>query len=100
MSSYLDITRAAMVQALAYTQTDSVTYKEVTVNAAALEETSDTINFGGFEQHFKGTVYVVKDGFPEPVKGEKLELNGTMRRITGWVETPVNWGLHLEDISR
>jgi hypothetical protein len=100
MSRYLEITEAAMKQALAFTSTDSVTYKGVTVHAAALEDTSDSLNFGGFEQHFKGVVYVLKTGFPEPSKGDRIELNGTTRRITGWTETPVNWGLHLEDISR
>jgi hypothetical protein len=55
---------------------------------------------GGFEQHFAGFVRVAKAGFPEPVKGTKLTVNGTERRITSWDEDPVSWKIYLEDISR
>jgi hypothetical protein len=45
-------------------------------------------------------VRVAKAGFPEPVKGTKLTVNGTERRITSWDEDPVSWKIYLEDISR
>ena len=55
---------------------------------------------GGFEQHFVGSVRLLKAGFPEPVKGAKLTVNGTERRITSWDEDPISWKLYLEDITR
>jgi hypothetical protein len=55
---------------------------------------------GGFEQHFAGSVRLLKAGFPEPIKGAKLTVNGTERRITSWDEDPISWKLYLEDITR
>ena len=100
MSDFLDITNAAMGDALGYMQADSVTYAGVTADCVASEKTSDLLAIGGYEQHFAGFVRVRKEGFPVPVKGEKLEVNGTERRITSWDEDPISWKIYLEDITR
>jgi hypothetical protein len=81
-------------------QADSVTYNGVTVFSVASEKTSDLLAMGGFEQHFAGSVRLLKAGFPEPIKGAKLTVNGTERRITSWDEDPISWKLYLEDITR
>jgi hypothetical protein len=81
-------------------QADTVTYDGVTVFSVASEKTSDLLAMGGFEQHFAGFVRLLKAGFPEPVKGAKLTVNGTERRITSWDEDPISWKLYLEDITR
>ena len=100
MSDFLDITAGAMSAAMAYMQADSVTYAGVTVDCVASEKTSDLLAMGGFEQHFAGFVRLLKAGFPEPVKGAKLTVNGTERRITSWDEDPISWKLYLEDVTR
>jgi hypothetical protein len=100
MSDWRDITAAAMEGALAYMQADSVTYQGVTANCVASEKTSDTLAMGGYEQHFAGFVRVARNGFPDPVKGTKIEVNGTERRITSWDEDPISWKIYMEDITR
>jgi hypothetical protein len=81
-------------------QADSVTYNGVTVFSVASEKTSDLLAMGGFEQHFAGSVRLLKAGFPEPIKGAKLTVNGTERRITSWDEDPISWKIYLEDVTR
>jgi hypothetical protein len=100
MSEWTAITESAMSQALDYMQADTVTYNGVTVFSVASEKTSDLLAMGGFEQHFAGFVRLLKAGFPEPIKGAKLTVNGTERRITSWDEDPISWKLYLEDITR
>lgn len=100
MSAFLDITAAAMAESLDYMQGDVVAYEGVTVFAVASEKTSDTLSYGGYEQHFAGAVRILKAGFPTPVKGAKLTVNGTERRIAWWDEDPISWKLHLEDVTR
>lgn len=100
MSEWTAITAAAMGDALGYMQADSVIYQGVTVDCVATEKTSDILAAGGFEQHFAGFVRLLKSGFPEPVKGAKLTVNGTERRITSWDEDPISWKIYLEDVTR
>ena len=100
MSDWTAITESAMSQSLDYMQSDSVTYNGVTVFSVASEKTSDLLAMGGYEQHFAGFVRLLKAGFPEPVKGAKLTVNGTERRITSWDEDPISWKLYLEDVTR
>ena len=100
MSEFLAITAAAMADAIGYMQADSVTYDGVTVFSVASEKTSDILAMGGYEQHFAGFVRLLKAGFPDPVKGAKLTVNGTERRITSWDEDPISWKLYLEDVTR
>jgi hypothetical protein len=100
MSEFLDVTSSAMQFALGYMEADVVLYEGVTAFAVASEKVSDLLVAGGFEQHFAGSVRVSKAGFPVPVKGAKLSVNGTERRITKWDEDPVSWKIHLEDVTR
>lgn len=100
MSDFLTITAAALGEALGYMQADSVTYAGVTADCVAGEKESQVIGIGGFESHFTGSVRVAKSGFPVPVKGEKLTLNGTQRRINDVGEDPISWTIYLEDVSR
>lgn len=100
MSEFLAITAAAMADAIGFMQADSVTYQGVTVDCVATEKTSDLLTMGGFEQHFSGFVRLLKAGFPDPVKGAKLTVNGTERRITSWDEDPISWKIYLEDVTR
>ena len=100
MSDFLDITQSAMSFALGYMQADSVTYQGVTVDCVASEKTLETLAIGGFETHFTGSCRVLKNGFPVPVKGQKLTLNGTERRIHSIDEDPISYRLNLEDPSR
>ena len=100
MSEFLEVTAGAMLEAMGYMEADSVTYQGVTVYCVATEKVSDILAAGGFEQHFSGFVRVAKNGFPEPVKGNKLTVNGTERRITSWDEDPISWKIYLEDVTR
>lgn len=100
MSDFLDVTSAAMEFALGYMEADVVLYEGFTTFAVASEKTSDLLVAGGFEQHFAGSVRVSKTGFPTPIKGAKLSVNGTERRITSWDEDPVSWKIYLEDVTR
>jgi hypothetical protein len=100
MSDWRDITATAMDDALGYMQADSVTYQGVTVFSVASERESQTLAIGGFESHFAGSVRMAKAGFPQPVKGTKISVNGTERRIGDIAEDPISWTLYLEDVSR
>jgi hypothetical protein len=100
ISEFLTITDAAMADALAYMQVNSVTYEGVTVDGVCSEKTSDLLSIGGYEQHFTGSTKVRKDGFPQPVKGGKIIINGSERRITSWDENPIFYRIYLEDITR
>lgn len=100
MSDFLDITGSAMEFSLGYMQADSVTYQGVTVDCVASEKTLETLAIGGFETHFSGSCRVLKAGFPTPVKGQKLTLNGTERRIHSVDEDPISYRLNLEDPTR
>lgn len=100
MSDWRDITATALGDALGYMQADSVTYQGVTADCVASERESQTLAIGGFESHFIGSVRLAKAGFPVPVKGTKLTLNGTERRIGDIAEDPVSYTLYLEDITR
>lgn len=100
MSTFLDITQNALGAALAFMQSDVVEYKGTTAVCVAQEGTSEVLGVGGFEQHFQGFVRVAKTGFPVPVKGELLTLNGTELRIVSLSECPISWRINLEDPSR
>ena len=100
MSDFLNITDSAMADALGYMQVNSITYEGITVDAMCSEKTSDLHAMGGYEQHFSGHTAVRKQGFPQPVKGSKLIVNGVERRIMSWDENPIFYRLYLEDISR
>lgn len=100
MSEFLAITAAAMADAIGYMQADVVVYLGVTVFAVASEKESQTLTIGGFESHFAGSARVEKAGFPTPVKGTKLTLNGRELRIGDIGEDPISWTLFLEDVSR
>lgn len=100
MSEFLDVTAAAMAAAIGYMQADTVVYQGATVFAVASEKESQTLAIGGFESHFTGSVRLEKAGFPTPVKGTKLTLNGRELRIGDIAEDPISWTLYLEDVSR
>jgi hypothetical protein len=100
MSDWRDITATALGDALGYMQADSATYQGVTVDCVASERESQTLAIGGFESHFIGSVRLAKAGFPVPVKGSKISVNGTERRIGDVAEDPVSWTLYLEDVTR
>ena len=100
MSDFLDITASAMDFAMSYMDCDSVVYDGVTKPCVASEKVSDLLVAGGFQQDFTGFVRVVKSGFPVPVKGRKLTVNGNELRIVSWDEDPISWKIYLEDITR
>ena len=100
MSEFLAITAHAMADAIGYMQADTVVYQGVTVFGVASEKESQTLAIGGFESHFAGSARVEKAGFPAPVKGAKLTLNGRELRIGDIGEDPISWTLFLEDPSR
>lgn len=100
MSDWRDITATALGDALGYMQADSVTYQGVTADCVASERESQTLAIGGFESHFIGSVRLAKAGFPVPVKGSKISVNGTERRIGDVAEDSVSWTLYLEDVTR
>ena len=100
MSEFLAITAHAMADAIGYMQADTVVYQGVTVFAVASEKESQTLTIGGFESHFAGSARLEKAGFPAPVKGAKLTLNGRELRIGDIGEDPISWTLYLEDPSR
>ena len=100
MSEFLAITAHAMADAIGYMQADTVIYQGVTVFAVASEKESQTLTIGGFESHFAGSARLEKAGFPTPVKGTKLTLNGRELRIGDIGEDPISWTLYLEDPSR
>jgi hypothetical protein len=100
MSAFLDITAAAMTESIDYMQVNEITYKGVTVFGVCSEKTSDTLSYGGFEQHFVGAVRVMREGFPQPVIGDHCTANGIERRIISYDENPIAYRLHFEDITR
>ena len=100
MSEFLAITAHAMADAIGYMQADTVVYQGVTAFAVASEKESQTLTIGGFESHFAGSARLEKAGFPTPVKGTKLTLNGRELRIGDIGEDPISWTLYLEDPSR
>ena len=100
MSEFLAITAHAMADAIGYMQSDTVVYQGATVFGVASEKQSQTLAIGGFESHFTGAVRLEKAGFPTPVKGTKLTLNGRELRIGDIAEDPISWTLYLEDVSR
>jgi hypothetical protein len=100
MSEWTAITATAMADAIGYMQADTVVYQGATVFAVASEKESQTLAIGGFESHFTGAVRLEKAGFPTPVKGTKLTLNGRELRIGDIAEDPISWTLYLEDPSR
>ena len=100
MSEFLAITAHAMADAIGYMQADTVVYQGVTVFGVASEKENQTLAIGGFESHFAGSARLEKAGFPAPVKGTKLTLNGRELRIGDIAEDPISWTLYLEDPSR
>jgi hypothetical protein len=100
MSEFLDITAAAMATSMSYMECDAVVYEGQSFWGVASEKESQTLAIGGFESHFAGSLRIEKAGFPLPVKGTKISINGTNRRITEIAEDPISWTLYLEDISR
>lgn len=100
MPSFLQTTAAALQTALQYMQADLVSYEGVVANCVASEKVSEMLVAGGFAEHFAGFVRVAKDGFPVPVKGSKILVNGTERRIVNYDEDPISYKIHLEHISR
>lgn len=100
MSAFLNITSAAMDFAMSYMEADTVVYEGVTKFCVASEKFSELLVAGGFQQDFTGFVRVSRNGFPEPVKGKKLTVNGTELRIISWDEDPISLKIYLEDVTR
>lgn len=73
-----------------------VTYKGV-INET---DTSEVLDFGGFQSHISCEVYMQKRGFPIPQKGDKLSIRGVERRIVRTADHPTAWSIYLEDVSR
>ena len=63
-------------------------------------ETSEVLDYGGFQSHVVCSVYVQKAGFPVPTKGSRLSIRGVDYRIVKTADHPVSWTIYLEDISR
>lgn len=63
-------------------------------------ETSELLDYGGFQSHVACSVYVQKAGFPIPIKGDRLTIKGVQYRIVKTADHPVSWTIYLEDISR
>jgi hypothetical protein len=63
-------------------------------------ETSELLDYGGFQSHVVCSVYVQKAGFPIPVKGDRMTIRGVDYRIVKTADHPVSWTIFLEDISR
>lgn len=63
-------------------------------------ETSELLDYGGFQTHVVCSVYVQKRGFPIPVKGDRMTIKGVEYRIIKTADHPVSWTIFLEDISR
>lgn len=100
MSSWFDIGANALDISLAYMgeefEYQGGTYKGV-INE---KDTSEMLNFGGFETHISCEIYTAKRGFPTPVKGERLTIRGVDRRIVRTADHPTGWSIFLEDVSR
>jgi hypothetical protein len=63
--------------------------------------TSEIIDYGGFQSHLSATIAVNCNAFPEPAKGERITINGIDRRIVNVTNNNgVSWHISLEDISR
>jgi hypothetical protein len=100
MSSWLDIAVNALDQSLSYMGED-FDYKGVTYKGVINEhDTSEALNFGGFETHISCEIYMQKRGFPVPIKGDRLTIRGVDRRIVRTADHPAGWSIFLEDVSR
>jgi len=62
--------------------------------------TSEVLNFGGFETHISCEIYMQKRGFPIPQKGDRLTIRGVERRIVRTADHPIAWSIYLEDVFR
>lgn len=100
MSDFLDVTSAAMDFAFDYMAADVVVYQGVTKFCVASEKFLELLVAGGYQQDFAGFLRVSKTSFPDPVKGNKLTVNGNELRIVSWDEDPISWKIYLEDVTR
>jgi len=64
--------------------------------------TSEVIDYGGFQSHLSATISVGCDAMPNPpTKGERITIDGTDRRVINVTNNNgVSWHISLEDISR
>ena len=61
---------------------------------------SELIAVGGFEQHMAGSLSVSKTGFPVPVIGQRITVQGVDRRISRVTSQPTTWNIQLEHVQR
>jgi hypothetical protein len=100
MSEFTDTTANAMAISMAYMQANHVVYQGQEFWGVCSEKESQTLAIGGFESHFVGAFRVEKAGFPIPVKGSRIILGETERRIGDIAQDPISWTLYLEDVTR
>jgi hypothetical protein len=100
MATWFDISANALAQSLDCMGEEfdylGQTYKGV-INET---NTSEVLNFGGFETHISCEIYMQKRGFPTPAKGDRLTIRGIERRIVRTADHPNAWSIYLEDVSR
>jgi hypothetical protein len=64
--------------------------------------TSETIDFGGFQSHLAATISVACEVLVNPpAKGDRISIDGVDRRVINVTNNNgVSWHISLEDISR
>ena len=100
MSDWFSIAADATDQALSIMGEPFVYRGQTWYGVINQTDTHEVLGTGGFESHLVCSIAIQKRGFPEPVKGEKITIDGVPARIIKVAEHPVSWTLYLEDVSR
>ena len=100
MSDWFSIAADATDQALSIMGEEFVYQGQTWRGVINQTDTHEVLGIGGFETHLVCSIVIQKRGFPTPVKGEKITIQGSPARIIKVAEHPVSWTLYLEDVSR
>jgi len=99
--SFLSQMSSAFDEATAFVGRPFV-YKGITYTGIVnFLNTSEVLDFGGFQSHLSATIAVNCAHMPQPIKGDRLTIDGVDRRIVNVTNNNgVSWHISLEDVTR
>lgn len=99
--SFFSQMSAAFDQSAAFVGRPFVYKGDTYIGIVNFLNTSEVIDYGGFQSHLSATIAINCNLMPQPAKGERLTIDGVDRRVVNVTNNNgVSWHIGLEDVSR
>jgi len=101
-ATFTQVNQAALAASVAFVGVEFVHDGVTRRGIVNYLNTSEVIDFGGFQSHLSATISIGCDVMPvAPNKGDRLTIAGVDRRVINVTNNNgISWHISLEDISR